>query len=77
MWDVGQQTPVHSHETWGVVGIYSGIEGETRYVKPRVDGEPLVLVDRHGQHIATFPAQGADRTHWTTLLPAKLCRSRQ
>lgn len=43
VWDIGQQTPVHSHETWGVVGIYSGIEGETRYVKPRVDGEPLVL----------------------------------
>lgn len=24
VWDVGQKTPVHSHETWGVVGIYSG-----------------------------------------------------
>lgn len=43
VWDVGQSTPVHSHETWGVVGIYSGIEGETRYVKPRIDGDPLVL----------------------------------
>lgn len=43
VWDVGQATPVHSHETWGVVGIFSGVEGETRYVKPRVDGEPLVL----------------------------------
>ena len=34
VWGVGQETPVHGHETWGVVGIYSGIEGETRYVKP-------------------------------------------
>jgi predicted metal-dependent enzyme (double-stranded beta helix superfamily) len=34
VWDVGQRTPVHSHETWGVVGIYSGIEHETRYLKP-------------------------------------------
>jgi predicted metal-dependent enzyme (double-stranded beta helix superfamily) len=42
---VGQKTPVHSHETWGVVGIYSGIEGESRYVKPLVDGEPLVLAE--------------------------------
>ena len=30
VWDVGQRTPVHSHETWGVVGIYSGIEREAR-----------------------------------------------
>jgi 3-mercaptopropionate dioxygenase len=34
VWDVGQRTPVHSHETWGVVGIYSGIEHEARYLKP-------------------------------------------
>jgi predicted metal-dependent enzyme (double-stranded beta helix superfamily) len=34
VWDVGQRTPVHSHETWGVVGIYSGIEHEVRYLKP-------------------------------------------
>jgi 3-mercaptopropionate dioxygenase len=34
VWDVGQRTPVHSHETWGVVGIYSGIEREVRYLKP-------------------------------------------
>jgi predicted metal-dependent enzyme (double-stranded beta helix superfamily) len=34
VWDVGQRTPVHSHETWGVVGIYSGIEQEVRYLKP-------------------------------------------
>jgi 3-mercaptopropionate dioxygenase len=25
---------VHSHETWGVVGIYAGIEHEVRYLKP-------------------------------------------
>lgn len=54
VWDVGQATPVHSHETWGVVGIYSGIEGETRYVKPRIDGEPLV-VDEEG--LAWGPGQ--------------------
>lgn len=34
VWDVGQRTPVHSHETWGVVGIYSGTEREVRYLKP-------------------------------------------
>ena len=29
--------------------------------------EPLVLVDIHGDEIATIPATGADRTHWTRL----------
>ncbi|MEO3829696.1 hypothetical protein [Actinomadura sp. B10D3] len=34
VWDVGQRTPVHGHETWGVAGIYAGAEREVRYVKP-------------------------------------------
>ena len=36
VWNVGQGTPVHGHETWGVVGIYCGVEVETRYEKPAV-----------------------------------------
>lgn len=42
VWDVGQGTPVHGHETWGVVGIYSGVEVETRYRKPATADVPLV-----------------------------------
>lgn len=42
VWDVGQGTPVHGHETWGVVGIHSGVEVETRYEKPRQPDVPLV-----------------------------------
>jgi predicted metal-dependent enzyme (double-stranded beta helix superfamily) len=34
VWGVGQRTPVHSHETWGVAGVYAGAERETQYVKP-------------------------------------------
>ena len=34
VWDVGQRTNVHSHETWGVAGIYAGVEQEFRYLKP-------------------------------------------
>jgi predicted metal-dependent enzyme (double-stranded beta helix superfamily) len=41
VWNVGQYTPVHGHETWGVVGIYSGVEREQRYVKPAVANVPL------------------------------------
>ena len=42
VWDVGQSTPVHGHETWGVVGIYSGVEHEIRYHKPPEPGVSLV-----------------------------------
>ena len=42
VWDVGQGTPVHGHETWGVVGIHSGVEVETRYQKPSLPDVPLV-----------------------------------
>lgn len=43
VWNVGQRTPVHGHETWGVVGIYAGVEREVRFVKPRDSdaGTPL------------------------------------
>jgi predicted metal-dependent enzyme (double-stranded beta helix superfamily) len=34
VWNLGQRTPVHSHETWGVAGIYAGVERELRYLKP-------------------------------------------
>jgi len=38
VWAPGQRTPVHGHETWGVVGIYSGAERELRYAKPTGPG---------------------------------------
>lgn len=31
VWNVGQETPVHDHGVWGVVGIHSGVERELRY----------------------------------------------
>ena len=43
VWNMGQRTPVHGHETWGVVGIYAGAEREFRYAKPTAadSGRPL------------------------------------
>jgi predicted metal-dependent enzyme (double-stranded beta helix superfamily) len=43
VWSPGQRTPVHGHETWGVVGIHSGAEREFRYAKPTAaeEGRPL------------------------------------
>ncbi|MFC5834808.1 hypothetical protein [Nonomuraea insulae] len=47
VWNVGQGTPVHGHETWGVVGIYAGREFERAYEKPAAEGEPLAVRDEH------------------------------
>lgn len=41
VWNVGQRTPIHGHETWGVVGIYAGQEGERRFDKPHALGHAL------------------------------------
>lgn len=35
VWNVGQVTPIHDHGTWGVIGIYRGVEHEARF-KPAV-----------------------------------------
>jgi 3-mercaptopropionate dioxygenase len=47
VWNVGQRTPVHGHETWGVVGIYAGAEREFRYDKPTTSGTPLTPAGEH------------------------------
>jgi 3-mercaptopropionate dioxygenase len=31
VWEPGQQTPIHDHVSWCVVGIYRGAERETHY----------------------------------------------
>ncbi|MED5579879.1 MAG: cysteine dioxygenase family protein [Nitrospinota bacterium] len=31
IWDIGQTTPIHDHGTWGVIGIYKGIEKEESF----------------------------------------------
>lgn len=43
VWNVGQRTPVHGHETWGVVGIHSGAEREIRYLKPAASAVEAAL----------------------------------
>jgi len=47
VWNVGQGTPVHGHETWGVVGIHSGVEHEVSFEKPTTSDVPLVRNDVH------------------------------
>jgi 3-mercaptopropionate dioxygenase len=50
VWNIGQRTPVHGHETWGVAGIYAGAERELRFVKPAAD-EPCRALTPAGEHL--------------------------
>lgn len=48
VWGVGQATPIHDHGTWGVVGIYRGVEHEVRYAPPAETGnEPPRYLGEH------------------------------
>ena len=38
VWLPGQETPIHDHVSWCVVGVYRGVEHETHY--RLVDGRP-------------------------------------
>lgn len=44
VWGVGQSTPLHDHQVWGVVGIVSGVEHEERF-EPCADGAPLAAIE--------------------------------
>jgi predicted metal-dependent enzyme (double-stranded beta helix superfamily) len=65
VWDVGQGTPVHGHETWGVVGIHSGVEVETRFEKPTAPDVPLVRegTDEWGAGAVTVCCTTDDDVH--------------
>jgi predicted metal-dependent enzyme (double-stranded beta helix superfamily) len=46
VWRPGQRTPIHDHVSWCVVGVYRGVERETRYrLEQRGDVEYLQAVD--------------------------------
>jgi 3-mercaptopropionate dioxygenase len=51
VWRPGQRTPIHDHVSWCVVGVYRGVEQETRY---RLSGgrlEAVETIDAHPGHV--------------------------
>lgn len=46
VWDVGQATPIHDHQTWGVIGIVQGAENEVHFSIPAVGKQPEQLEKR-------------------------------
>jgi len=60
VWGPGQQTPIHDHCTWGVVGQLHGIEVSTNYARA-ADGSLTVTgvhTLRPGEVIGFSPEQG-------------------
>ncbi len=53
IWDVGQTTPIHDHGTWGVIGIYRGMENEESFLRegPRENGARVKLTPQ-GKRLA-------------------------
>ena len=45
IWDVGQTTPIHDHGTWGVIGIYRGMEKEESFssIGTRKNGSTAII----------------------------------
>lgn len=44
VWKPGQQTPIHDHRCWCVVGVLQGRELETRYSLHQGDGDPVLVL---------------------------------
>jgi predicted metal-dependent enzyme (double-stranded beta helix superfamily) len=55
VWLPGQQTPIHDHVSWCVVGVYRGVERETRYRLVERPGRPLLVpvdtIDARAGHV--------------------------
>ncbi len=75
VWNVCQSTPVHGHETWGVVGIYSGVEHEIAYAKPHAEGERLVQVAESDWSAGevTVCCTTDDDVHWVACGGSEPC----
>ena len=43
VWLPGQETPIHDHVSWCVVGVYRGVERETHYRLIERDGQRRLL----------------------------------
>ena len=60
VWRPGQRTPIHDHVSWCVVGVYRGVEQETRYR----------LVERGGlEHLEAVDTIEAHPGHVEALIP--------
>ena len=61
VWGPGQQTPVHDHTVWGLIGMLRGEEAEQRYDRDAVTGHLVATAQtrlRPGEVAAVSPSIG-------------------
>jgi 3-mercaptopropionate dioxygenase len=67
VWRPGQQTPIHDHIAWCVVGVYRGVERETRYRLVDERGEQCLqvvgTVDAYPGHVEALVPPAEDIHH--------------
>jgi 3-mercaptopropionate dioxygenase len=67
VWRPGQQTPIHDHIAWCVVGVYRGVERETRYRLVDERGEQCLqvvgAVDAYPGHVEALVPPAEDIHH--------------
>ncbi|WP_217404889.1 hypothetical protein [Catellatospora tritici] len=50
VWLPGQETPIHNHKAWCVVGVLQGVEEQTTYALHDQDGDEWLSVDHREVH---------------------------
>jgi 3-mercaptopropionate dioxygenase len=69
VWRPGQRTPIHDHVAWCIVGVYRGLEHETRYRLVETGSEPCLVtsgsVEAHPGHVETL-VPPVDNIHMVT-----------
>jgi 3-mercaptopropionate dioxygenase len=67
VWRPGQQTPIHDHSGWCVVGVYRGVERETRYRLVEDRGQQCLQavgsVQAHPGHVEALVPPAEDIHH--------------
>jgi 3-mercaptopropionate dioxygenase len=67
VWLPGQRTPIHDHVSWCVVGVYRGVERETRYRLAGGSVVPVGAVEARPGHVeALIPP--AENIHAVTAV---------
>jgi 3-mercaptopropionate dioxygenase len=51
VWQPGQGTPIHDHVSWCVVGVYKGLERETRYTLADGRLHATETIEAHPGHV--------------------------
>jgi predicted metal-dependent enzyme (double-stranded beta helix superfamily) len=77
VWLPGQHTPIHDHVSWCVVGVYRGVERETRYRLVETGGahlEPVGSVVAHPGHVEALVPPAGD-IHSVTAAGSELAVS--